>query len=78
MINFCYSFSQQGTLIVWLATPDEKPELLALVTPAFNQDGLNHTKGWGRISPQPDMVNADGVPVIIECLLYYQQYYSQN
>jgi hypothetical protein len=78
MKNFCYSFSQLGTLIVWLATPDKKPELLALVTPAFNKTGFNHTTGWGSVSPQPDMVNADGVPVIIECLLNFQQYYSQN
>jgi hypothetical protein len=78
MNNFCYSFSQQGTLIVWLAAPDEKPELLALVTPALNQNGITHTTGWGSVTAQPDMVNADGVPIIIECLLYYQQYYSQN
>ena len=78
MNNFYYSFSQQGTLGVWLATPNEEPELLALVTPAFKQTGLSHTTGWGRVSSQPCMVNADGVPVIIECLLYYQQYYSQN
>ena len=78
MKNFYYSFSQQGTLIVWLTEHNEKPELLTQVAPAFNQTSLMHTQGWGMVPMQQNMANADGVPVIIECLLYYQQNYSQN
>jgi hypothetical protein len=78
MKNFYYSFTQQGTLTVWLTAPNEKPELLAKVTPAFVQTDKMHTQGWGTVPMQNNMLNADGLPVVIECLLYYQQYYSQN
>lgn len=78
MKNFCYSFSQRGTLIVWLTAPDEKPELLALVAPAFNQTLVNHTTGWGTVPMVQNPAYADELPVIIECLLYYQQCYSLN
>jgi hypothetical protein len=63
---------------VWLAAPDEKPELLALVAPAFNQTQVNHTTGWGTVPMRKNMANAGELPVIIECLLYYQQCYSLN
>lgn len=78
MKNFCYSFSQQGTLIVWLAEPNEKPELLALVSPAFTQTSENHTTGWGKVTVEQNLANDGELPVIIECLLYYQQCYSLN
>jgi hypothetical protein len=78
MKKFHYSFTKHGKLIVWLTEPNEKPEFLAQVAPAFTQTNAMHTKGWGVVPMQKNMVNADGVPVIIECLLYYQQYYSQN
>lgn len=78
MKNFYYSFTQSGTLLVWLAAPDEKPELLAHVAPVFNKTGTMQTQGWGTVPTRQDMVNADGVPVIIECLFHYQLCYSQN
>jgi hypothetical protein len=78
MKNFYYSFTQLGILIVWHTEPDKKPELLAQVAPAFTQTRVHHTQGWGVVPMRQMNSNADGVPVIIECLLYYQQYYSQN
>lgn len=78
MKNFCYSFSQQGTLIVWLAAPNEKPELLALVAPSFTQTYDNHTTGWGKVAMEQNDADTGELPVIIECLLYYQQCYSLN
>ncbi|GAB1454315.1 hypothetical protein MASR2M47_43710 [Draconibacterium sp.] len=78
MKKFYYSFTRHGTLIVWLTEPNEKPELLAQVAPSFTQTSTKHTQGRGMVPMQQNMANSDGVPVIIECLLYYQQYYSQN
>jgi hypothetical protein len=78
MKSFYYCFARQGTLTVWLTEPNEKPELLTQVAPAFNQPQALHTQGWGIVPMQQNMLNDAGVPVIIECLLYYQQYYSYN
>ena len=78
MKNFYYSFTQQGILIVWHTAPDEKPELLTIAEPAIDQTGVMHTQGRGMVSIKPAKANEVGVPAIIECLLYYQQYYSQN
>ena len=78
MKKFYYIFTPTGTLKIWLAGCAECPELVAQVEPAFANGGLKHTRGEGEVTLRQSELKTGNLPGIIECLLYYQQYYNQN
>ncbi len=78
MKKFHYSFTPTGTLKIWLSGCKERPELLANIEPSFAQTKLTHTQGSGAVPIRQSELKTGDLPVIIECLLYYQQYYNLN
>jgi hypothetical protein len=78
MKKFYYLFTPTGTLKIWLAGCTECLELVAQVEPAFANGGLKHTRGAGEVALRQNELKTGKLPGIIECLLYYQQYYNQN
>ena len=78
MKKFYYIFTPTGTLKIWLAGCADCPELVAQVEPAFANGGLKHTSGAGEVALRQSELKTGKLPGIIECLLYYQQYYNQN
>lgn len=78
MKKFSYCFNQTGTLNIWLTGCREYPELVAQIEPAFAQTEVKHTRGAGEVELKYRQLRTGELPGIIECLLYYQQSYSQN
>ncbi len=78
MKKFSYSFNQTGTLNIWLTGCREYPELVAQIEPAFAQTEVKHTSGAGEVELKSHQLRTGELPVIIECLLFYQQSYNQN
>jgi hypothetical protein len=78
MKKFHYSFTPNGTLKIWLSGSKEWPELAANIEPSFAQNELLHTQGAGEVPVLQSELKTGDLPGIIECLLYYQQYYNLN
>ena len=78
MKKFYYSFTPTGTLKRWLTCCKEWPELVADIEPAYAQPCNKQTQGEGFVPLQANHLRTGELPVIIECLLYYQQYYNLN
>ena len=78
MKKFHYSFTPTGTLKIWLSGCEKWPVLVANIEPTFAQTEFAHTQGAGVVPVLQSELKTGDLPGIIECLLYYQQYYYLN
>ena len=67
-----------GTIKIALTGSNEWPKLQAQIEPVPVQAEVQHNINSSMDSKRKNILEPGDLPVAIECLLYYQQYYNLN
>ena len=73
-----YSSNPLGTIKISLTGCKEWPKLKAQLEQASAPAEVKHTRASAVETKRQNVLEPGDLPVAIECLLYYQQYYNLN
>jgi hypothetical protein len=78
MKKLYYLFTQPGILTVWHTALNQNQGNPEPEVPLFTQNCKLHLQSLVMVPMRQNLLNADGVPVVIDYMLYYRGKYGHN